>query len=94
MTKIRKALDYRNFEPMRQELLALREKNAKLEAELKWAWDNMTFTEYPPADDAEYEFCKICHEPEWKHDADCKGIEHKKSANALLEESHVQHNPS
>lgn len=55
-----------------------------LQAELKWAWNEMKITEYPADEDAEYEFCRICQQPEWKHKSDCDGLAHKKMVEQLL----------
>lgn len=59
----------------------------KLRDELIWAWSEMSFLEYPSAEDAEYEFCKQCHEPEWSHKSDCKGVVHAKKAQILVAET-------
>lgn len=70
--------------------LAVGERDAKIEKlreELIWAYGNMSFLEYPAADDAEYEFCKECHEPEWSHKTDCKGMAHSKQAQILIAET-------
>lgn len=65
---------------------ALEAQNKKLVEALKWAWDNMKFTEYPAADDAEYEICTVCGHAEWKREKDCEGLKHDYAAHALLSE--------
>lgn len=67
-------------------IATLEAQNKKLVEALKWAWDNMKFTEYPAADDAEYEFCLICGQAEWKHEKDCEGLRRDQEAATLLSE--------
>jgi hypothetical protein len=67
-------------------ITALEAQNKKLVEALKWAWDNMKFTEYEAAEDAEYEFCLICGKPKWKHDKDCEGLKRDQEAASLLSE--------
>lgn len=57
---------------------------AELEAELKWAWDNMRFTAPPAAEDSEYDLCLVCGCPEWKHDEKCTAKQHKETTARLL----------
>jgi hypothetical protein len=47
-----------------------------LEAELKWAWDNLR-----ERDDEDY--CYVCEVRVGRHEGDCKLVEHKEAAKSL-----------
>jgi hypothetical protein len=49
---------------------------------LRWAYSNLPLTVPKPdlfGEIMEYDFCVICHQPEWEHKDDCEGIAWKKA---------------
>jgi len=65
-------------------MTSLKTRCAKLEAELKWAWDNLRYVIPYPDDEAEYDQCAVCGNPDFAHKPNCAALEHEKSAIALL----------
>lgn len=64
----------------------LREHINALTEELKWAWEDgaMQFVAPDPDPESEYDFCRSCGKPEWKHKPNCSALEHKARAKQLL----------
>lgn len=62
------------------------EREKKLLRLLKYAFENLTFLDWQPGLDEEYQYCKVCSSPEWNHDEDCAAVEWEKQVKAILEE--------
>ena len=54
---------------------------------LKWANDNLSITEPDAGEDSEYDFCRCCGNPEWKHKDNCAGLSWKAEVKELLEKN-------
>jgi len=74
--------------PRLQSALATRDAQIKqLREALKFAKNKMSFLAYPPDRDAEFEFCKICNNPEFHHLNNCKGVAWEDETDLLLKET-------
>jgi hypothetical protein len=56
----------------------------KLETELTWAWENLTYLQTNPREGEEYDFCSVCNGPEWGHKPGCEALKRKEAAELLL----------
>ena len=80
------APEVNKYDELRSALAQKDELIATLVAELTWAWESgtMQFVEPPAAEDAEFDVCRSCGKPEYKHDPKCRAIKHKADVAALL----------